>query len=320
MSDTGQDAGQDAATPERVLEVPAAAEGERLDRFVTHACPELGRAAVRRLIGAGQVRVDGRSGVAGLRLSQGQRVTLRDFPAGEAAVADPSAPLSVLHEDDFIVVVDKPPGVASHPLRPGEGGTLASALLARYPEMAAVGFGPREPGLLHRLDTNTSGLLLAARDTETFEALRAVLADGGVDKRYLALCAGEVRAPALHRAFLSALGPRVTVRAEAFREAVEIETEVLSAEPACTGSALSLAEMRVHVARRHQVRAHLAMLGHPIAGDAQYGGPALPGLSRHFLHASRMAFDHPRRPGVRIEVRAELPADLRAVLDGLTGS
>jgi len=209
--------------------------------------------------------------------------------------------------------VDKPAGMASHPLRPGERGTLASGLLARYPEMAGVGYSPREPGIAHRLDRDTSGLLLAARDAETFGALQAELERGAIDKRYVALCVGELSAPAVHEAWLSARGRRVTVREHAFGTARAIRTEVLAAEPR---AAFSLVTLRVSLARRHQIRAHLAALGHPIAGDTLYGGPALPGLKRHFLHASALRFEHPQSQQP-LELDAPMPDDLTAVLAAL---
>lgn len=299
---------------EQRIEVDEAASGGRLDRFLAERFPELGRAAVRRLIEAGQVLHRGRRARAGAQLQAGDALLLRDWPQGLSPEPDAALPLVLVHEDARLLVVDKPAGMASHPLRAGEGGTLASALLARYPELAGVGYSVREPGLLHRLDRDTSGLLLIARDAECFERLRALLAGGGLDKRYEALCAGAVRAPALHRAFLSARGPTVTVREEPFAQAQPIETELLHAEPA--GSGWSLVELRVHFARRHQVRAHMAALGHAIAGDAAYGGAALPGLPRHYLHASALSFEHPFS-GQRLSLRAPRPPELQAALDAL---
>jgi 23S rRNA pseudouridine1911/1915/1917 synthase len=290
--------------------VSEAADGQRVDHFVCQHAAGLGRAAARRFIDQGLVRVNGRVARAGQRVRGGDRVELPELPASSAALADPELALCVLHEDAELVVVDKPAGIASHPLRPGERGTLASALLARYPEMAGVGYSPREPGLVHRLDTDTSGVVLAARDAATFDALRAQLERGALDKRYLALCAGAVAAPRVHEAWLSARGRRVTLRAQPFAAAERVETELTSS---LAYGAWSLVGVRVHRARRHQIRAHLAALGHAIAGDATYGGAPLPELTRHFLHASELRFAHPRT-GEALAIAAALPPELRAAL------
>lgn len=294
----------------REILASVAAEGQRLDRFVCAALPSLGRAAARRLIEAGLVRVNGRRASAGARLRDGDRVVI-DAEAEQTVVADAGVPLRVCWEDEWLVAVDKPSGIATHPLRPGERGTLASGLLARYPEMAGVGYSPREPGIVHRLDRDTSGLVLAARDAETFAALRALLEQRAIDKRYLAVCAGQVQTPAEHAAWLSARGRRVTVREHAFGTAQPIRTELLETQ---VHGAFSLVTVRVWRAHRHQIRAHLAMLGHPIAGDALYGGPAIQGLQHHLLHASSLRFTHPRT-GALLVIDAEPPAELLAALD-----
>jgi 23S rRNA pseudouridine1911/1915/1917 synthase len=293
----------------------AEAAGQRVDRFVCAQYPALGRAGARRLIEAGEVRVNGRAAAAGQRLHEGDTVEVT--PAAEAppALADPTAPLSILYEDAFLLCADKPAGMPAHPLARGERGTLASALLARYPELAHVGYSAREPGIVHRLDTGTSGLMLAARDQATFEALRAQLSRGEIDKRYLALCAGAPDAPAVHEAWLSARGKRVTVALAPIASGQRVRTELLTAQRV-RGGDHALVSVRVHVARRHQIRAHLAALGHAIAGDELYGGCALPGLTRHFLHAAELHLVHPRT-GAALTITSQLPADLQAVLDAL---
>jgi 23S rRNA pseudouridine1911/1915/1917 synthase len=305
--------------PPRALSVPPEAAGQRLDRWLCTVLSGLGRAAARRLIDGGGVRVNGRRAAAGSQVASGDRVTLHE-PAGlersgapVRARPEPELPLEVCYEDAHLVAIDKPPGMPSHPLRANERGTLAGALLARYPEMAEVGYGPGQAGLVHRLDTDTSGLLLAARDAGTFAALREQLVRETIDKRYLALCSGRPPVPSLQRAWLLARGPRVRVRLEPFDDAVPIASELLHAT---SRDAYSLVGVRVHRARRHQVRAHLAALGHAIAGDQRYGGAALSGLGRHFLHASELRFAHPHT-GASLQLQAELPADLRAVWDSL---
>ncbi|MFW6050618.1 MAG: RluA family pseudouridine synthase [Myxococcota bacterium] len=306
-----------ASTVEMVVAEEEA--GRRLDVFLVHRVPGVGRAAARRLVAEGKVRVNGRRAKKGEPVRAGDRVWLEQVPAVASfpAEPDPALPLRVCHEDARLVVVDKGAGVPSHPLRPGERGTVANALVARYPEMAAVGYGPREPGLVHRLDTGTSGLLVAARDARAFDELREALRAGGFDKRYVALCAGRLGAPRLvDFPIASARRNRRRVMvcpdpAEAARlDARPAETEVLEARPVGRNT---LVTVRARTARRHQVRAHLAALGHPLVGDALYGGPALPGLARHFLHASYLRFPHPDGGEVRVE--APLPADLQGILD-----
>jgi len=288
--------------------------GQRLDRFLCDR-ERLSRANARRLIGAGHVRVNGRRAPAGQRLVAGDEVSV----AEEAAVSDltarqPEPALEICYEDAWMVVAAKPAGVPSHPLRPGESGTVATALVARYPEMAGVGYSAREPGIVHRLDTDTSGLILAARNLSTFGALRGQLERGEIDKRYLALCRGRPAVPSVHHAWLSARGRRVGLRDHPFDDAQSVSTELLGAEDHGTHC---LVEVRVHLARRHQVRAHLAALGYPLAGDALYGGEDLPGLRGHFLHASQLMLAHPRT-GAALVVRAELPADRRAILQRIS--
>jgi 23S rRNA pseudouridine1911/1915/1917 synthase len=291
--------------------IHASAAGERLDRYLRVRLPDLSRAALAEFIGRGGVRVNGR------RASKGQLLRLGDRIAIEVETSPPSAAndelqLDVLYEDRWLVAVDKPAGAPSHPLRVGERGTVASALLERYPEMAGVGYRKLEPGLLHRLDTDTSGVLIAARDAATFARLRTAHARGELDKRYLALCSGAV-SPQRAQAFLRADQRRVRIESSALTQGRAIETEILSAEPR---SAFSLVQVRVAFAARHQVRAHLAALGHPIAGDQLYGGASLPGLTRQFLHASEVTLQHPASDE-RLSLHAPLPRDLQTVLDTL---
>ncbi|MBT8481143.1 MAG: RluA family pseudouridine synthase [Myxococcales bacterium] len=271
------------------LEIEGEDVGERLDVFVARRVPDLSRARAKGLIEKGEVRVDGRRVKKSYALAAGDRVTLEDLPgpADFYAAPDPNVALEVVLETDRYVVVDKPAGVASHPLRQGELGTLAGALLARYPEMRGVGYRKREPGILHRLDTGTSGLMLAARDPGTFEELRRMLRDGEIEKRYLARCVGVVPAPSVIDKPI-ATDPRDRRKVRACTDPREVKrlgaraarTEVLRSTPAEQGS---LVELRADSARRHQIRVHLASIGHPLLGDSLYGGPP---LDHHLLHAS----------------------------------
>ncbi|HEX5657670.1 MAG TPA: RluA family pseudouridine synthase, partial [Polyangiales bacterium] len=167
------------------LDIQEQEVGTRLDRVLCNRLT-LSRAQVKRLFEAGEVRRNGRRAGKGELCAKGDRVELGAELRDSRALPD-ELPLDVRHEDDALVIIDKPPGMPSHPLRPGELGCAANALLARYPEMGGTGYDDRQPGLVNRLDNDTSGLLLAARSPESFAALRSALESGAIEKRYLAL-------------------------------------------------------------------------------------------------------------------------------------
>ncbi len=273
------------------LEVEESDAGQRLDVTLARRVPSLSRGRARALIEAGGVRVGGRLVRKGCILSVGDRITIEILPGTSDfhALPDPDLPLAVLVETDDFVVVDKPAGVPSHPLREDERGTLAGALVARYPEMREVGYSRREPGIVHRLDTDTSGVMLAARNPEAFRSLREQLQAGKIEKRYLARCVGMVAAPQVIETPI-ANDPRDRRKVRACFDAREAKrlgaqpatTEVLASWPAMHGS---LVEVRANRARRHQVRVHLASIGHPLLGDTLYGGPRLENPDHHLLHA-----------------------------------
>jgi 23S rRNA pseudouridine1911/1915/1917 synthase len=273
------------------LEMGEEDAGQRVDVVLARRIPDLSRARAKALIEEGGVRVDGRRVKKSHTVTLGDRVTVDSLPGSVDFYAspDPDFPLEVLLETEGYVIVDKPAGAPSHPLKQGEVGTLAGALVARYPEMRDVGYRRREPGILHRLDKDTSGAMLAARDQETFDALRRQLQAGEIEKTYLARCQGIVPAPLVidtpiandphdRRKVRSCTDPREIKRLRA----QPAKTEVLSSIPAPHGS---LIEVRANSARRHQIRAHLASIGHPLLGDPLYGGPPLE-TQRHLLHAS----------------------------------
>ncbi len=305
------------------LEVGDEDAGSRLDVFLVRRVEGMSRAKARRLIEDGEVRVDGRRARKGARVARGERVSLVALPppADFPALPDPDPTLVVRYEDPHLVVVDKPAGIPTHPLRPHETRTVVGALLVRYPEMAHLGYAQREPGILHRLDNDTSGLVLAARSGHAFDVLRVALQQGRIDKRYQALVAGVV-SPSIIDAPVAphATDPRrvhacVDPLDRARSKARPARTEILRVDR--VGS-FSLLEVAASVAVRHQIRAHLAAVGHPLAGDRLYGGPDVEGLGGHFLHASRLTFDHPLERD-RVDVVSPLPEPLRAVLDRLAG-
>ena len=270
------------------LEIEEGDAGQRVDVVLARRVPGLSRVRAKRLIEKGVVRVGGRRVKKSYTVSVGDRVTLESLPGPVDfyAAPDPDLSLDVLVENAGYVVVAKPAGVPSHPLKEGEVGTLAGALVAHYPEMRDVGYSKREPGILHRLDNDTSGVMLAARDQATFDALRQQLQAGEIEKRYLARCQGIVPAPMIIDTPI-ANDPRDSRRVRACTDPREIKrlgaqpatTEILTSTPAEHGS---LIEVRANHARRHQIRVHLASIGHPLLGDPLYGGPS-PG--RHLLHA-----------------------------------
>ncbi len=286
--------------------------GRRLDVFLVRHLPGLGRAGARELVERRGVRVDGNVLPRGARLRLGQRVQL-EAPAPSRRflpVSEPELALRVIHEEPSFVVVDKPAGMPSHPLRPDERGTLVAALLARYPEIGQLGYAQREAGLVHRLDIGTSGLVVCARTAHAFEQLTRSLRAGRWDKRYQAVVSGHPPVGARYTWPLAVDGrdaARVRV-VEPGGSAWQADTQVLEVEPA--GSCARV-EVRARRARRHQVRVHLAHAGHPLVGDALYGG--LEGLAHHALHASAICFPHPTH-GATVELGAALSSPLIELL------
>jgi 23S rRNA pseudouridine1911/1915/1917 synthase len=310
------------STPEKPeLLVTEALDGTRLDKATVElAAGKLSRAKVKRAIDAGEVRVNGRRRPKGAVVAKGDRITLEGVAADsdDRALPDPSAPLTVRFESSKVIVVDKPAGQPTAPLRPGEMGTLANALLAGYPELAGVGYSAREPGLLHRLDTDTSGLVVVARSAEAFETLKSALKDGRITKHYLLVCESEGLADEGTIAFPIASHPKDQRRVLACIHPRDVMRN--APRPASTAFQVrrrggvegkwALVEVEVSRALRHQIRAHFAATEHPLVGDALYGGAAVEGLGRHALHASRVAFDGDGDVALKFDVGSDLPEEL----------
>ncbi|HEY3450052.1 MAG TPA: RluA family pseudouridine synthase [Myxococcales bacterium] len=300
--------------------VPADAPAEaRLDRYLADALG-ISRRRLLEAFEAGEVRVDGRRVRKGDKVVPGSDVTAEVPGEAQAPKPQPELPLKVLIEDPAFVVLDKAAGMPTHPLDEGESGTLANALIARYPECAGASDDPRECGLAHRLDVETSGAMVAARSSEAFKALRAAFTGRGVEKRYLALVGGapgeggEIEIPIAHHP----KNPRRMVAC-----ALPEDAERLKARPAVTRYKIverlgdfALVEVEIPTGVMHQIRVHLSAVGAPVAGDPLYGGAEVPGLSRQFLHAARLAFPHPS-DGTRVEANAPLPPELESVLEAL---
>ncbi|HUJ55588.1 MAG TPA: RluA family pseudouridine synthase [Gaiellaceae bacterium] len=288
------------------LRVPPEAGGERLDRYLA-GVPEIGsRSAAERLLGAGLVRVDGRARGKSHRLAGGEEIEVGEAPQAPAALP-PRLDLAIPYEDEHLLVVDKPAGVVVHPAPGHEGGTLAQALAAA----GAQGGDAERPGMVHRLDRDTSGLLVVARSQDAYERLQELLRRRELGREYLALVVGRPRSRAgtidapLGRDRHDRL--RRSLDTDTPREAVtHFEVEELLAEHA-------LLRVRLETGRTHQIRVHLAAIDLPVAGDPTYGRPGELGLERQFLHAARLAFAHPFT-GEAVDVASPLPADLAAAL------
>jgi len=294
-----------------MVDAATGAGGPRLDAFLAAALAGLPRRLVRRVIAEGDVRVNGRRAAKGARLKPGDRVTLPDLP--DALQPEPALALPVLHEDAALAVIDKPGGMPAHALDPRQRGTAAAFVLARWPETADVG-DALAPGLIHRLDGGTSGVLVVARTPESFAALRGALAARRIEKRYLAVVAGtaenkRVDTPLAHDT--SDRRRMVAARPGDRSWPAESEIRVVTA-----GRDRSLVAVTMRTGVTHQIRVHLAMAGHPVVGDALYGGPPadLP-EGRHALHASGITLPHPT-DGTLVKVESPLPEDLRALAIG----
>jgi 23S rRNA pseudouridine1911/1915/1917 synthase len=302
-------------------DAPAEAAGRRLDEVVAELAGT-SRARAARWAGDGLVEVDGRPRPKAYRLRGGERLAWtppEEPPAGGPVAED--RPLGVRYEDDRLLVVAKPAGLVVHPGPGHPTGTLVNALLGRAGTSLSAGGGAADrPGIVHRLDKDTSGLLLVAKDDATHLALTRDLAAHRVERRYLALVQG--RLPAETGTVDAPVGrhPRDRKRmavVEGGRRAVT-HWRVLETFPA-----VQLVEATLETGRTHQVRVHLASLRHPLVGDRAYGAdPTLAtrlGVARPFLHAWRLAFTHPAT-GQRVELTEPLPDDLRGVLDRLRGT
>ncbi len=304
------DAGADA----RTWTVPDALDGERVDRAVA-LLTGWSRSEVAALLARDAVLVDGRPVPKSRRLVPGEVVDVRGEPEVEGPPGPEEIPLTIVHEDDAVVVVDKPAGLVVHPGAGHASGTLVNALLARYPEMATVG-DPVRPGIVHRLDRDTSGLLVVARTPEAATRLVAALAAHDVERQYQALvwgipesARGVVDAP-VGRSTRSRTRMAVREGGRPARTAYRVEEPF--ADPGVARLTCTL-----ETGRTHQIRVHLSAIRHPVVGDLTYGSarPALV-LDRPFLHAEELAFAHPIT-GAPLRFASPLPRELAGVLDAL---
>ena len=302
----------------RTFVVDSSAVQLRLDRFVAEHSG-VSRGVAMRLIADGLVQVDGRIGKKGAALLAGQTVTVTSEAQDDQStppVPQPELPLTVLYEDADVVVVSKPQGMACHPLRAGELGTVASAVVARYPECGEAAQPVREGGVCHRLDTDTSGALIFARAKDAWQKLRSDFAEGLIEKEYLALVVGtpsddefDVTLPLLTGRGGSPKMMVATTPEQIYHPAaLDAHTCFFVVQ---RGPAHTLLRVVARTGRRHQIRVHLAHLGLPIVGDPLYGQGEPGG---QFLHASRLRFGSPSDPSKRITIEAPLGADRATLL------
>ncbi len=275
------------------------------------------RSFAQSLIAQSLVTVDGSTGERSQRLQRGQTVSYSIPPLTESHFEAEPVPLDIKYEDDDLMVVSKPAGMVTHPAKGQEKGTLVNALLARGEKLSSIG-GVMRPGIVHRLDKDTSGLLVIAKNDVTHAALTRELKERKLKRRYLALVhgifkekSGRIDVP-VGRSFK--FGGKMAVVGRAAREAVTLYRVVEEFD-----ERFSLLEVELETGRTHQIRVHMAFARHPVVGDPTYGfkrmGDEL-GLKRQFLHAYRLELTHPRT-GQRLSFEDKLPADLQAVLDSL---
>jgi 23S rRNA pseudouridine1911/1915/1917 synthase len=294
---------------EVVLAVPPSAAGERLDRFLAGVEEVGSRAAAERLLEQRRVRVDGVAARKSHRLAGGERLEL-ELPESRSSELEPEElPLRVAYEDEHLLVVDKPAGIVVHPSAGHGRGTLVHGLLAHA---IAGGGEPERPGIVHRLDRDTSGLLVVARSDEAHRRLQRLLRRRELTREYLALVRGRPR---------SRRGRIEAALGRDRRDPTRISLDTLTPREAVTNFEVAelmprhaLLRVSLETGRTHQIRVHLAAVELPVAGDPLYGISGDLGLERQFLHAARLAFAHPFS-GEPVEVDSPLPPDLAAALE-----
>jgi len=304
------------------FEVPADSDGQRLDRVLVSMLADHSRSRLQRLIADGCVRVGGTVAVKPNTIVHGGDRIEVDVPAPRPSAVEPEPlDLDILYQDPDLAVLNKPAGMVVHPGAGHASGTLVNALLHHMDDLSGIG-GERRPGIVHRLDRGTSGVMVVAKNDASHQELARQFHDREIEKEYIALVWGVVQAG---RRIDAAIGrdpsnrQKMSSRARHAREAV---TRITRAHHL---PGLTLCQVAIHTGRTHQIRVHLSAIGHPIVGDALYGGVhrrvagdirAVQRLERPFLHAARLVFKHPR-DGRLMEFASELPEDLQRVLDEL---
>jgi 23S rRNA pseudouridine1911/1915/1917 synthase len=303
------------------VEVPIGQDGCRLDAFLTIQLPDRSRSQIQKLIKDGHVSGPVKDLRPSTAVRAGQRYTIElPAPAAATAVAE-DLPLAILYEDPDLVILDKPPGMVVHPAAGHDSGTLVNALLHHVDDLSGIG-GELRPGIVHRLDRGTSGVMVVAKNDTSHQELARQFHDREVEKEYIALVWGLVQQG---RRIDAPIGrdpsdrQKMSTRARRARSAV---TRITRAEHL---KGVSLLHVAIATGRTHQIRVHLSAIGHPIVGDPTYGGVhrrvaddlrAVQRLERPFLHAARLAFTHPT-DGRTMEFESPLPHDLQSVIDDI---
>jgi 23S rRNA pseudouridine1911/1915/1917 synthase len=311
------------------FEVPPEFDGHRLDRFLVSVLAEHSRSQIQKLVVEGHVHLarptTGRTAAAkaNTAVRDGDLITVDVPEAAPSSVAGEELPLEILYQDADVAVLNKPAGMVVHPAAGHASGTLVNALLHHLTDLSGIG-GERRPGIVHRLDRGTSGVMVVAKNDAAHQELARQFHDREVEKEYIALVWGTVVAG---RRIDAAIGrdpkdrQKMSAKAKHARHAV---SRITRAHPL---PGLTLCQVAIQTGRTHQIRVHLSAIGHPIVGDSLYGGvhrrvagdiKAVQRLERPFLHAARLAFTHPRE-GNRLQFIAPLPEDLDAILDDLPG-
>ena len=317
LSDEAQEEVDSSAELElRRVMVPAGSHGARLDRALADIVPEFSRSYLQQLIEAAVVQLNGRAVTkpsAKVKAGDELIIELRPTPQSQAFKPEAMA-LDIVFEDPYLLVIDKPAGLVVHPAPGNWSGTLLNGLLARDPQAS---FLPRA-GIVHRLDKDTSGLMVVARQRQTMDQLVSMIAARSVSREYIALAHGTWQG-ARTREVNAAIGrdPRnrlrmaaVDLEKNAGKAALTVVSMLQNGERHC------LVKCKLHTGRTHQIRVHMALLGHPLISDGLYGGAAAAGLERQALHACRLAFEHPMT-GAPMEFRSPPPADLQAAMENV---
>jgi 23S rRNA pseudouridine1911/1915/1917 synthase len=303
------------------LIVPSDSSGQRLDRFLVSMLEGRSRSFAQKLIAEGHVTIAGRDPRPNLVMRDGDRVIVEIPDVAPSQVAGEALPLEILYQDADLAVLNKPAGLVVHPGAGHPSGTLVNALLHHMTDLSGIG-GESRPGIVHRLDRGTSGVMVIAKNDAAHQELSRQFQDREVEKEYIALVWGVVQAG---RRIDAAIGRDPANRQKMSARAKHARSAVTRITRARHLPGVTLCQVAIHTGRTHQIRVHLSAIGHPIVGDAVYGGVrrrvagdlrAVLRLERPFLHAERLVFIHPR-DGRRMEFTAPLPTDLLSVLEDL---